>query len=110
MSPASRGSGSGRPASADHAAATSATVRAIGPTVSNDGQSGKTPSVGIAPQRVFRPTIPQHAAGSRTEHPVSVPSARSHMSAASAAAFPPLEPPAVRPAWTGFRTVPYHGF
>ena len=32
------------------------------------------------------------------------------MPAASAAAFPPLEPPAVLPGWTGFPTVPYHGF
>ena len=69
MSPSSRGSGTGLPESADHASATSATVRAIGPTVSSERQSENTPSVGIEPQLVLRPTIPQHAAGSRTEQP-----------------------------------------
>ena len=41
--PRSRGSGTGRPVSTDHTAATSSTERAIGPTVSNDGQSGTHP-------------------------------------------------------------------
>ena len=38
--PASCGSGTARPLRTDHSAAVSSTVRAIGPTVSNDGQSG----------------------------------------------------------------------
>ena len=32
------------------------------------------------------------------------------MPAATAAALPPLEPPAVRPGCAGLPTVPYHGF
>src|SRR5919197_1145473 len=108
--PASRGAGTASPASTAHAAATAATVRAIGPTVSKLGQSGKTPSVETRPQLGFRPTTPQHAAGSRTEPPVSVPRPRSQSPAASAAALPPDEPPAIRPGRAGFWTVPYHGF
>ena len=72
-------------------------VVAIGPTVSKLGQSGKTPSIGIRPQLGFRPTRPQHAAGSRIEQPVSVPRPMSQSPAASAAALPPDEPPVVRP-------------
>ena len=41
---------------------------------------------------------------------MSVPSPRSQRPAASAAAFPPDEPPDVRPGRRGFSTVPYHGF
>ena len=53
MSPSSRGSGIGRSTSTDQKSATSATERAIGPTVSRVGQSGKTPSIGIhAPARL----------------------------------------------------------
>ena len=58
----------------------------------------------------LKPTVPQHADGSRIEQPVSVPSPRSQSPAASAAALPPLDPPAVRPGWVGLRTVPYHSF
>ena len=60
----------------------------------------------IEPQLGLRPTVPQHADGSRIEHPVSVPSPRSHMSAASAAALPALEPPVVFPRAAGLCTVP----
>ena len=110
MSPSSRGSGTGSPVSTDQASATSATVRAIGPTVSKLGQSGKTPSTGIRPQLGFSPTTPQQDAGSRIEQPVSVPRPRSQRPSASAAALPPDEPPVVRPGRSGFCTVPYHGF
>ena len=110
MSPRSRGSGTGAPASTDHASATSSTVRAIGPTVSKVGQSGNTPSSGMRPQLGFRPTSPQQAAGRRIEQPVSVARPRSQRPAASAAALPPDEPPVVRPGCAGFCTVPYQGF
>ena len=88
--------------------ATSATLRAIGPTVSSVGTRGKTPSVGIKPHCDFRPTTSQAAAGRRIEQPVSVPSASSHSPAASAAAEPDDEPPVVFPGCAGFRHVPYH--
>src|SRR3954447_4363304 len=64
----------------------------------------------MRPHDGFRPTTPQHAAGSRIEQPVSVARPRSARPAATAAALPPDEPPVVRPGWVGFCTVPYHGF
>ena len=48
------------------------TVRAIGPTVSSVGDSGATPSSDTRPFVVLSPVTPQHAAGMRTEPPVSV--------------------------------------
>ena len=50
-----------------------ATVRAMGPMVSKLGASGQTPSNGIRPQVVFRPAMPQQAAGIRMDPPVSLP-------------------------------------
>ncbi len=50
-----------------------ATSRAIGPTVSKLGESGHTPSRGMRPDVVFKPAVPQHADGIRTEPPVSLP-------------------------------------
>ena len=49
------------------------TSRAIGPTVSRLGASGRTPSRLMRPQVVFSPEIPQHAAGMRIDPPVSLP-------------------------------------
>ncbi len=76
--------------------ATSATVRAIGPRWSNDVLSGTTPSHEISPIVALSPTVPHAAEGMRIDPPVSVPSAPKHMPAASAAAAPPLDPPADR--------------
>ena len=73
VSPSRRGSGTGRLASTDQSSATSATDRPIGPTVSSSGTSGKTPSIGMTPQRDFSPTVSQAADGSRIEQPVSEP-------------------------------------
>ena len=110
MSPSRRGSGTGSPVITDQSSATSSTVRPIGPTVSSVGTSGKTPSFGIRPHDDLRPTVSQHADGSRIEHPVSVPRPRSQSPPAIAAALPALDPPVVRPGWAGFATVPYQGF
>src|SRR5579884_114012 len=82
------------------------TSAAIGPTWSNDGASGNTPSVGTSPYVGFSPAMPQHAAGIRIEPPLSVPSAASASPATIAAADPPLDPPAVRPGASGFGTTP----
>ena len=101
VSPSRRGSGTGAPESTDQRRATSSTVRPIGPTVSNDGQSGKTPSRGSTPHRDFSPTVPQAADGNLIEQPVSVPSPSSTRPAAIAAAFPADEPPVVRPGCSG---------
>jgi hypothetical protein len=66
--------------------------------------SETSPCVGL------KPTIPQHAAGIRIDPPVSVPSAASTSPAASAAADPPLDPPAIRSGAIGFGTLPKCGF
>ena len=58
----------------------------------------------------MKPTTPHHAAGIRIEPAESVPSASSTSPAATAAAEPPLEPPASRPGNAGFGTVPKCGF
>src|SRR5580658_2784643 len=52
------------------------------------------------------PTTPQKAAGSRMEPPVSVPSAPKQRPAATAAAEPPEEPPAMRLRSQGLRVGP----
>ena len=83
-----------------------ATDRAIGPTVSKLGASGKTPSAGTSPHVGLKPTTPQHAAGSRIEPALSVPSAASQRPAASAAPLPPLEPPGIRSGASGLTTAP----
>src|SRR5258707_997333 len=56
-----------------------------------------TPSVGTAPNVGRRPTMPQNAAGTRTEPLVSVPSAPATIPAATAAAEP--SPGRIRPGW-----------
>src|SRR6266550_381468 len=50
--------------------------------------------------------MPQRAAGWRIEPPVSEPSARGAMHAATAAADPPLDPPGVRSSAHGLRVGP----
>ncbi len=81
---------------------TAATSAPSGPTVSIEGASGYTPSSGTRPQVVFRPAIPQQAAGIRTEPPVSVPRATSASSAATATAEPLDDPPGRRRGSSGF--------
>src|SRR5205809_4959104 len=82
--------------------AASATVRAITPLVDKPAQS--SPNSGpleIRPRAGFNPTTPQHEAGIRIDPPPSPPWARPQSPAATAAAAPPLEPPAVRLLSTG---------
>ena len=52
---------------------TAATSAAMGPIVSRLSASKNTPSNGTRPHVVFRPTVPQHAEGIRTDPPVSLP-------------------------------------
>src|SRR5207245_9035376 len=83
------------PAMASSPAAASATLRAITPSVDSPAQG--SPSSGPAdtrPRDGLRPTVPQQLDGMRTEPPPSVPCAKAHKPAATAAAAPPLEPPA----------------
>ncbi len=93
-------------ASAAIAAAQSATDAAIGPAWSKEGASGKQPSIGTSAKVGLKPTTPQQAAGMRIEPPESLPRPTTASPAATAAAEPPLEPPAMRPGKRGFGTVP----
>src|SRR5215210_5062475 len=52
------------------------------------------------------PTTPQSAAGCRIDPPVSLPSASGANPAATAAALPPLDPPATRDVSCGLRVTP----
>ena len=59
-------------------------------------ESGSTPWVLMRPTVVLRPTMPHHAAGRRTEPPVSVPMAAGARPAATATPEPLDDPPGVR--------------
>ncbi len=83
-----------------------ATSRAIGPTLSMLGASGHTPVSGIRPQVVFRPAIPQQAAGMRIDPPVSEPYETSASPLATATAEPLEEPPGTRSGSSGLTGVP----
>src|SRR5450759_320571 len=83
------------PALASSPAAASATVRAIAPSVERPAQC--SPKIGpgdMRPRDGLNPTVPQQLEGIRTEPPPSDPWAKAHRPAATAAAAPPLEPPA----------------
>ena len=86
----------GRAPSTESSSAVSGTVRASGPTRSSPGANGTTPRSGTTPGVGAIPTTPHCAAGSRTEPPVSVPTDCTASWAATAAAQPPLLPPALR--------------
>ena len=85
-------------------AAQSAIERAIGPAWSSDGASAITPSIGTRPCVALIALVPHSAEGIRSEPSVSVPSAAGTIRAASAAAEPPLEPPAERSGAHGLPT------
>ncbi len=76
--------------------------------VGRHGQHGERHA--LLAQVVFRPAIPQQAAGIRTEPPVSVPRAASASPAATATAEPLDDPPGTRRGSAGFTGVPDQGF
>ncbi len=78
----------------------------MGPIVSSEFAYATRPYRETLPYVGFSPTMPQNAAGQRTEPPVSVPSARSASPAATAAAEPPEEPPGTRETSRGLRVGP----
>ena len=80
--------------------------RASGPTQSSVETAGWTPDRLTLPYDGFSPYVPQHAAGMRMEPPVSVPSAKSTSSAATATADPLEDPPGTLPGARGFTGVP----
>ena len=100
------GSRASGPAIASNAAARSATRRANGPTWSNDHASGTTPARETRPNVGLSPNTPHSAAGTRIEPLVSVPSESGTRPAATAAAEPPEEPPAMRDGSCGLRVGP----
>src|SRR5262249_29141702 len=94
------------PAIASSTMATSATSRPSGPTWSRDDAYAMTPYRDTRPYVGLSPTTPQKAAGSRTDPPVSVPSAAWHSRAAPATPEPPEDPPGPRAGSHGFRVTP----
>ena len=68
-------------------------MRAIGPIVSSESESAKTPERLVRPQVTLRPVTPQAADGKRIEPPVSVPSEAKQRPAAVAEPEPDDEPP-----------------
>lgn len=83
--------------------AASATVRAIGPTTPRPASRSSPDPDGTRPRDGFTPTRPHDAAGMRIEPPPSLPGANGSRPAATAAAAPPLEPPAPRSRSHGLR-------
>ena len=98
------------PAISEKRSAASPTERVSGPTVSIEGASGKTPEIGMRPCVTFNPITPHSAAGTRTDPPVSVPSAAAARSAATAAPDPPEDPPGDVSGFHGLRTGPNQWF
>ncbi len=64
------------------------------------------PAVDKRPVVGLKPVMPQKAAGILIEPPVSVPTDSGTIPLATAAALPPLLPPAQSPGATGFPTAP----
>ena len=77
------------------AAATSYTLRAIGPPVSKLSASGMIPDRLSNPWVGLSAAMPFDVAGPRIDPPVSLPSAQGTSPQASATAAPPDEPPQV---------------
>ncbi len=98
-----RGSG---PDITDSSSATSATVRAIGPSTANVSATSASGQDGTRPGEGRSPATLQKLAGLRSDPPRSVPSARQIIRAARAAAAPPLLPPALRVGSNGLRVAP----
>src|SRR5699024_11466143 len=86
----------------------SSTVRVIGPAWAK-GPNGLAGNMGIRPWVGLNPTMPQKAAGMRILPPPSVPTAQGPIPAATAAAAPPEEPPAVKRGSMGLQVMPESG-
>ena len=82
---------------------------AKGPTWSRLEANATRPYRETLPYVGFTPTTPQRAAGCLIDPPVSLPRARGENPAATAAAEPPDEPPALNLRFQGFRVMPNNG-
>ena len=78
----------------------------MGPVTCNVSHTQSVGCVGTSPTEGRSPTIPQNDAGMRSDPPRSVPSASAIMPVASAAAPPPVDPPALRLGSHGLRVRP----
>ena len=83
-------------ASTSSPSALSRTVVVRTPSVTSPGPGTRLGSVLTSPRDGFSPTRPQHAAGMRIDPPPSDACAMGTMPDATAAAAPPLDPPAIR--------------
>src|SRR5882757_4451847 len=90
----------------DRVSARSRTDPAIGPVTDNVGQPRNPGSLGTRPNVGLRPWVPQNADGMRIDPPPSVPIESGTNPAATEAAAPPEEPPAVRLGSRGLRVGP----
>ncbi len=97
------GSPGSEPAMTSSMSAASRTVRAIGPWVMSPPRGFEFGAFETRPRDGLMPTTPQQLDGIRIEPPPSEPSAIGQRPAATAAADPPLEPPAVLLTSQGFR-------
>ena len=84
----------------------SPTLRANSPGWSRLSTNGNIPSRGRRPKVGLRPKTPQRPAGTLTEPLVSEPRASGTRPAATAAADPPDEPPAMRARSCGLWVAP----
>ena len=80
------------------------------PIVSNEDACETKPYLETLPYVGLSPYMPQNAAGCLTEPPVSDPKAISQRFSDTAAADPPLEPPATLLKSYGFLTEPYNEY
>src|SRR3954454_8289607 len=100
------GSAGSAPAISPVSTAQSSALRASGPTVSSDCDSGIAPARLISPTVVSSPVTPQKCAGIRIEPPVSDPSAAKVSLAATAAPDPEDDPPVIWSRPQGLCTAP----
>src|SRR6516225_11717641 len=89
--------------------ARSAPFLAIGPSTHRLSKAAKPSPRGTTPGLGRSPTTPQKLAGMRSDPPRHEPLANQTSYAASAAAAPPEDPPAVRPRCQGLRVTPHTG-
>src|SRR3954452_18510849 len=100
------GSSGSAPAINPSSSAQSSAVRASGPTVSSDCDSGIAPARLMRPTVVFNPVTPQKCAGIRIEPPVSEPNAAKVKRAATAEPDPDDDPPVMCSTCQGLCTAP----
>ena len=78
----------------------------MGPIASKDEEAGVAPLRLIRLKVGLKPAMPQQAAGTRMEPPVSVPTVKVTSPAATDAALPLDEPPVISFGNSGFNGVP----